>query len=69
MSIALQSNQVFAMRIEAMRAQCFWWYPASTDLMTLGRDELCRCLRLHGGHQGWLLADELCRLPLFNEKF
>ena len=47
--------------LEALRARCFWWYPATVKLIELNPKEICRCLRLNGGREGWSLAQKICQ--------
>jgi hypothetical protein len=42
-------------------AQCFWSAPADLEVTEADIPFIIRGLRLHGGHKGYKIVDELCR--------
>ena len=42
-------------------AQCFWSAPADLEVTEADISFIIRGLRLHGGHKGHKIVDELCR--------
>jgi hypothetical protein len=42
-------------------AQCFWSAPTDLEVTEADIPFIIRGLRLHGGHKGYKIVDELCR--------
>lgn len=48
-------------KLQELRCHCFWWVPDNVSMSELSMDTIVRGLRLHGGRDGWKLAERLCR--------
>lgn len=48
--------------------QCFWSWNPNAEITEETIPRIAKQLRLHGGRRGYLIAAELCRYGILNEK-